>query len=204
MALTARLVVARKKHTVAVQKLISRYKGAAGLVIGPGGLRRPEGTGITLQVGAAYWLGASSSPKMVILTKVTDDMVSYKNYPFTGGEIRLERWIAADLLYRGTTTYLRNAGPHIEPELKRSLEALLRGGKGRKEDIDGYARMVMVLTPADDMKGEDLWRAAEEYGGVGGREGPDGYEYHVNTSKKMVEEAKNDRRFKVLKVTKDE
>lgn len=189
-------------HHRLVKTVVQRYKAAAGrAVLGPGGLERPTGAGITLQEGAAYWLGASSSPQMVILTKVTDDKVRYKAYPFTGSDKGMERWIAADLLYRGSTTHLRDYGRYMDPGLKHSLESLLKGGKGRKEDMDSYRPVTLVLTPADDKKGEDLWYAAEEYGGVGGREDDkEGYVYEVSTSKGVAEKAKNDRRFKVLEV----
>jgi len=204
MSLVQRLV-ARKKQADSVQKLVDRFKGAKApmgpMVIGPKGLQQPGGTGLTLQEGAAYWMGASTSPKMVIVTDVTDDRVKFKTYPFTGSPQVLERWIAADLFAKGTETYLRMYGSHMDPGLKHSLESLLRGGKGRKEDMDDYRPVTMTLAPVDDQKGEDLWYAAEEYGGVGGQQQGDGtMHYVVDTEKRNVERAKNDRRFKVLEV----
>jgi len=195
-------VAARHRHQTLLNRIAQRYRVAKGYAIGPGGLETPGGKNLTLQEGAAYWLGASSSPQMVILTDVTDDRVKYKTYPFTKGDQVMERWIAADLLARGTATHLKQYGSHMDPGLKRSLESLLAGGKGRKEDMDSYKPVTLVLTPADDMKGQDLWYAAEEYGGVGGREdAKEGYVYEVASSKGRAEQAKNDRRFKVLKVT---
>lgn len=199
MSLVQRLVD-RQKHASRVQRLVERFKTAGPMVIGPRGLQKPR-TEITLQEGAAYWLGASSSPKMVILTDVTDDRVKYKTYPFTGSAMTLERWIAADLLTRGTETHLKQYAAHMDPDLKRSLESLLRGSKGRKEDIEGYRPVTMTLAPADDQKGNDLWYAAEEYGGVGGLQQDDGsYLYEVNAEKRAVERVKNDPRFKLVKV----
>lgn len=195
-------VVARHRYQTLVNRVATRYREAHGnAVIGPGGLEKPLGK-ITLQEGAAYWLGASSSPQMVILTDVTDNKVKYKTYPFNKGDQTMERWIAADLLTRGTATHLKQYGSHMDAGLKRSLESLLAGGKGRKEDMESYHPVTLLLTPADDMKGQDLWYAAEEYGGVGGREDEkEGYVYEVSSSKGGAEEAKSDRRFKVLKVT---
>lgn len=196
-------LVERFKAARQTQTLVERFKAkmAGPMVIGPGGLEKPKGSGLTLQEGAAYWLGASSSPQMVILTDVTDKMVSYKRYPFTGPAQKLERWIASDLLARGTAQHLKQYGSHMDPELKRSLESLLRGGKGRKEDPDDYRPVTITLAPADAQAGKDLWYAAEEYGGVGGEEQPDGtMHYLVDTQKKNVDQAKSDPRFKVLKV----
>jgi hypothetical protein len=204
MSLAQRLV-ARKKQADSVQKLVERFRGAKAptgpMVIGPKGLQKPGGTNLTLQEGAAYWMGASTSPKMVIVTDVTDDRVKFKSYPFTGSPQVLERWIAADLFAKGTEMQLRQYGAHMDPGLKRSLESLLRGGKGRKEDMDDYHPVTMTLAPADDQKGEDLWYAAEEYGGVGGQHQDDGgMHYVVDTEKRNVERAKNDPRFRVVEV----
>jgi hypothetical protein len=204
MSLAQRLV-ARKKQAYAALRLVERFKGAKApsgpMVIGPKGLQQPGGKSLTLQEGAAYWMGASTSPKMVIVTDVTDDRVKFKSYPFTGGAQTLERWIAADLFAKGSETHLKQYGAYMDPDLKRSLESLLRGGKGRKEDMDDYRPVTMTLAPADDQKGEDLWYAAEEYGGVGGQTQDDGTMYYmVDTEKRNVEKAKNDRRFKVVKV----
>lgn len=184
------------------ERVAARFKEAAGMVLGPGGLEKPGGTGVTLQEGAAYYLGASSSPKFIILTKVGDDMLRYKEYPFTGKEYTIQRWIGADLIEKGTKTHLRQYGRYMDPGLKKSMESLLRGGKGRKEKIDDYRPVTVMVEPADDLKGQDLWRAAEEYGGVAGLVGDDDkiYQYKIETSKGQVEKIKSDRRFKVLKV----
>lgn len=200
----AQRLVARKKQANSVQRLVDRFKGAKApsgpMVIGPKGLQQPGGTSLTFQEGAAYWMGASTSPKMVIVTDVTDDRVKFKSYPFTGSPQVLERWIAADLFSKGTERYLQMYGAHMDPGLKHSLESLLRGGKGRKEDMDDYRPVTMTLAPADGMEG-DLWYAAEEYGGVGGQHQDDGtMHYIVDTEKRNAERAKNDRRFKVLEV----
>jgi hypothetical protein len=199
--MSASALVERVKAARQVQTLVTRFKQAGPMVLGPRGLEKPVGTGLTLQEGAAYWMGASSSPQMVVLTDVGDKKVKYKTYPFTGSAKEIERWIAADLLARGSATHLRQYGSYMDPELKRSLESLLRGGKGRRENLDDYRPVTMTLAPADDQKGQDLWRAAEEYGGVGGEEQDDGTMWYiVDAQNRAVEEVKNDPRFKLIKV----
>jgi len=201
MSLVQRLV-ARKKQASVTLRLVRRYKEALGpMVIGPRGLQKPGGTDLALQEGAAYWIGASSSPKMVIVTDVNDKLVKYKLYPFTGGALTMERWIFADLAAKGSEQHLKQYGSHMDPGLKHSLEALLRGGKGRKEDIEGYRPVTMTLAPADGQAGNDLWYAAEEYGNVGGQHQDDGSMlYVVDCEKREVEQVKNDPRFKLVKV----
>lgn len=184
----------RKRLAAELLRLAGRF------TLGPGGLGEPASK-ITLQDGAAYYLGASSSPNFVILTGVSDDRIRYKSYPFNGSELRMERWIAADLLTKGTETHLKTYGAHMDPDLKRSMASLLRGGKGRKEDIKDYLRVEVTVEATD--KDQDLWYVAEEYGGVGGLIQDDGTTHYVIiTDNKRVEQIKNDRRFKILNVKK--
>ena len=183
------------------KRIVERFKQAGGYVIGPRGLETPGGKGVTLQEGAAYWMGASSSPQMIALTKVTDDTLKYKAYPFNGGERQIQRWIGADLIEKGTKMHLKTYGRHMDPGLKRSLESLLQGGKGRKEKLDDYKPVQILAKPAAEFEGQDLWRAAEEYGGVGGVEIDDVMHYEIDGSKKQAEKMKSDRRFEIVKVT---
>ena len=53
--------------------------------------------------------------------------------------------------------------------------------------------------PAGKGRAEDPWYWAEEYGGVGGRESPNGYEYEINTNHGGLEKLKKDPRFKIVK-----
>jgi hypothetical protein len=191
------------------RKVVSRYVTALNLglipnrrVIEPSGLMRPGGANVTLQESCAYYLGASSYPDFVILTNVTDDQVAYESHPFNGKKHILERWIAADLIERGTRQGLQLHGAHLEPSLKQSMESLLRGGKGtRKEDLNDYRPVTIRAVAADSFIGQDLWRAAEEYGDVGGEDDDKmGMIYEISTSRRRAEKMKNDRRFKILKV----
>lgn len=188
-----------KNVTPLHQRVLDRYKKAGGWALGPKGLEPPKSL-ITLQEGAAYYLGASSSPTFVVLTDVSGDRVKYKKYPFTGSEQVMEKWIAADLLTKGTQTYLKMYGKYVPEDMRRSMESLLRGGKGKKEDLDDYKPVTIHLQNAEELKGQDLWRAAEEYGNVAGLETDDGMEYVVEAEQRQVEEVKKDPRFKVLKV----
>ncbi len=185
-------------HAILVDRVVKR---AGGYVIGPRGLEKPNPK-ITLQDGAAYYLGASSSPQFVILTDVSDKMVKYKSYPFDGSELRMERWIAADLLDKGTRTALKTYGSHMDPDLKHAMESLPRGGKGRKENMHDYKRVTVTVEPTEAYQGKDMWYAAEEYGGVAGGVDDDESvtQYHITTNNKSVEQLRNDRRFKVIKV----
>lgn len=173
-------------------------KTAAGYVIGPRGLQEPE-SGITLQKGAMYGLGASSSPSLVILTDVSDTKVKYVTYPFSGSPLTMEAWIAKDLLAKGTRTYLRNGGSYIDKKLKSSMESLLKGGKGISENMNDWKQVTIQAVAAEP--GKDEWRAAEEYGNVGGLDDPEhGMIYEIESFNSEVPKIKKDKRLKVLKV----
>lgn len=179
-------------------RVARRHLEAAGYAIGPRGLEETE-SGITLQKGAMYGMGASSSPQLVVLTDVSDSKIKYKVYPFQGSDKTIERWIGQDLLAKGTRTHLKYYGAHMDKLVKSSMESLLQGGKGRVENLDDY-KPIRVLTVSADPD-VDEWRTAEQYGNVGGLIGKDGEtQYEIDTYQKTLPEIKKDRRLKVLKV----
>lgn len=180
-------------------RVAAKYvKTAGGYVVGPGGLEAPE-SNITLQKGAMYGLGASSSPNLVILTDVSDTKIKYLNYPYNGSPSTMEAWIAKDLLAKGTRTYLRTYGSHIDKKLKSSMESLLKGGKGISENMNDWKQVTIQAVAADP--GKDEWRAAEEYGNVGGLDDPEhGQIYEIEAFNSEVPKIKKDKRLKVLKV----
>lgn len=180
-------------------RVAARYFAAAGYAIGPGGLTLTEG-GITLQKGAMYGMGASSSPDLVILTDVSDDKVKYVSYPFNGSPRTIEAWIAKDLLAKGTRQRLKQYGKYMDPKTKSSMESLLKGGKGRSENMNDWKQVTVQAIASEP--GVDQWRAAEQYGNVGGLDDDKhGMIYEIETFQKTVPEIKKDKRLKVLKVS---
>lgn len=169
---------------------------AKGYVVCAKGLEDPVGPEITLQKGAMYGMGASSSPQTVVLTEVTDSKVKYRTWPFQGGDKTIEAWIARDLLDKGTRTLLKRR--RLDPKLKSSMESLLRGGKGRVEKLEDYKPIEVEVEATDPSK--DEWYAAEEYGNVAGRQDGETMVYIIDMLQKELSELKKDRRFKVLKV----
>src|SRR5579863_962233 len=114
---------------VAARYQAARYQQAAGgYVLGPGGLEKPSK--INVEAGCIYGMGASTSPSMVYVTHVDDRMITYKAYPFHGGDKKIERWIGEDLMAKGSKTLLHMRGEWMSPELKQSLQSTLSGGKG--------------------------------------------------------------------------
>lgn len=174
----------------------------------------PVKSTIALHPKRIYFIGASSSPNMVITTQVTDDMVTYLQPP-SRKEIRAEAKIFAYLAQKGTETYLAR---HKEMEdrlgiktqgahLRASLADLLAGGKGMPVDPRDYEKVtaLVVPVPGADFSGErngDAWYAAEGYGNVGGLdvEGQKGYEISCMDRATLLD-LKKDKRFRIVKVT---
>lgn len=169
----------------------------AGYVLGPGGLEETS-SGITLQKGSMYALGASSSPQLVILTEANDSKVKYLMYPFDGSAQTMEAWIAKDLLTKGTRTWLKTYGKY-HPKLRSSMESLLKGGRGKVENLNDWKQITVQVVSAEP--GKDEWRTAELYGNVGGLNSDEhGEIYEIETFQKELSEIKKDKRLKVLKV----
>jgi hypothetical protein len=177
-------------------------------VIGPRGVEAPQA--MTVRPRRIYALGASTSPKLVYVTQVTDDHIRYKVYPFSGREIVIERWIGEDLIRRGSHAYLKHVGPHGDTELQAAVRESLAGGGG-DYDAKKWERWVVTAvatTPrrSPDRRGResDPWYWAEQYGGVAGRETPSGYEYLIDTTLAGYERLKKDSRFRIVSARREE
>lgn len=172
----------------------------AGFVIGARGLEKPSGGKLNILPKRVYWMGASSSPSMVFVTAVKGDSVSYLNSPFDGSPRRMQKWVAKDLIDKGTRTHLKMYGQHMDKRLKRSLEDMLDGGAGKSEKLADYQLQYALVRPAKE--GEDLWREAERYGGVGGVEVDGVMHYEIRLSGAALRELRANKKFVVVKTDK--
>lgn len=171
----------------------ARARNPGRFVIGAGGLTRPKS--YEVKKGFVYGMGASSSPHLVYITDVTADRIKYKNYPFDGRELVVERWIGEDLIRQGTETKLRdNEVLQRQYGFKRPIAVKINPRKYKP--VIAYA---IATVPAGKTRETDPWYWAEEYGGVGARETPQGYEYRINTSFGDLARLRKDKRFKVVR-----
>jgi hypothetical protein len=130
------------------------------------GLRKLEKGLITIQPNTIYFMGASSSPDMIIVTDADDDFITYTKYPHYKSQ-RIQRVIGEDLIKQGTETWLNSGYPEYQPELADSLKRMLAGEEGDTVNPADYQRVKMIAKPAEGHEGEDLWYEAEQYGSVG-------------------------------------
>jgi hypothetical protein len=145
-------------------------------------------------------MGASSSPHMIIVTKVQPDRFWYINPPSTR-EFVISTEIGKDLIMQGSETHLKSYARYMDPKIRKSLEALLKGGKGIAVDPADYESIEVFVAKGRGYEDEDLWRDAEQYGSVAGYESPTGGEnYRIVMDRGTLKRLKKDTRFKVLKV----
>ena len=176
--------------------------------IGSGGLRRLGG--MTVFPNQVYYMGASSSPDGIFVTRVTDDTVTYKQLYSMGKEQRIQRPIADDLIRQGTETWLKSGYSKYHPERARKFKALLAGKKQPPEKEEDYVRWevdaVATNPPTGKMTREtDPWYRAEEYGNVGSSEDPKhGTVYNITSVTGLeLKRLRKDKAFKVLSATRE-
>jgi len=107
--------------------------------------------GLYLAPSQRYFMGASTEPPMVIVTKVTDDKVHYYLFPYRKEQV-LKKEIAADLFRTGNKTWLRDPKSRKDPELRDSIKAVLNGNPGEKVSLDDYqfsSVQVKYVGPSD-------------------------------------------------------
>lgn len=160
-----------------------------------GGLRKLERRNITLEPGAVYALGASSSPSLIIITKADDNFISYRSYPYKK-DMRIERVIGEDLIAKGTETWLKTYGKY-HPEFARSMKSGLKGGKVTRYKLSDFERVTAYAEPVGGSDSE-LWRDAEQYGNVSFNTADNVFE--IETDGFRLKELRKDKNFKVVKV----
>lgn len=168
-----------------------------GFVVGASGLEKPSK--IAIFPNSIYFLGASSTPDHILVTKVDDKWIYYmRTYNLVS--TRIERWIGEDLINKGTNTWLKTYGSHF-PSLAKSLNANLNGKKGSengKAKPKDYEKWDAIVVPAKEDKSSrnDYWRDLEAYGSVGQlvKTG----EFTLTTTYKDLQDLKKDKKFKIV------
>jgi len=168
--------------------------GEGGFVIGARGLEEPSGKELRLQPNTAYWIGASSSPHLVIVDRISGGMVSYHD-PYDKKRSGAQEWVFRDLAAKGINTWLKTYAKY-QPEMAKTMRALLAGKKVRPNGAD-FDRFKVIVQGEGE---EDLWRAAETYGSVGGFVDTKN-KFEISLERSALDELKKDKRFTILKTT---
>jgi len=113
---------------------------------------------INLQPNQFVYMGASSSPDGIFITKVDSDYITYLQYPYTTKEYKIETRIGMDLISTGINTWLDSAYTRYHPETAKKLQAILDGKKVKPDDIKDYRYVSVVVVPSDK-----IIKAADNY-----------------------------------------
>ena len=112
----------------------------------------------TVTAGHVYYLGASDMPERIHVLAVTPDRIVYAK-TFRGTKTSIDRRSGEDLIARGCATVARRYAAY--PDVVKAI-----GAYADPAAFDRYTVNVRPVSGAWDHG--DSWRAAEEYGNVGG------------------------------------
>lgn len=150
---------------------------------------------IRLQKGVRYFMGASTSPREVVVVRFDGRTVTTMDV-YSREEAVTHRAAAEHLLATGCQTAMAKFGTNFPGETVRLL-ALLEGEDVEPEDLRDWDRVRITVRSTD---GSDRWRDAEEFGSVVGLE-VDGVEHlEIVGFRKDVEGVLSDNRFVVVSV----
>lgn len=137
--------------------------------IGSGGLRKLSDAGaIHIEKDSMYYLGASTSPDLIVVTKVDSKFITYRHWPYTK-DSKVEHRIGQDLISRGTTTALRSFGNRMDADEKKTLQANLKGERGPlngKRPFRLFQRVMVTFKPTSKTK--DFYSQAQAWGVMAG------------------------------------
>ena len=177
--------------------------------IGAGGMTALETGVIHLQADSCYYMGASSSPDKIIVTKVDDNWIEYvKPIDNNSKKMKIERAIGESLILDGSNTWLKTYGRFKEnKKIADTLQKNLDGKKGPQNgkvppsEFDRY-----VLTVKGTKGSNDVYGAAKQWGVIGHWNGKSGEEAEAELEvyKTYIPQIKKDKQFKVTKQKKGE
>jgi len=178
-------------------------------MIGAGGMTALETGVIHLEKNSVYYMGASSSPDQIIITKVQDEWIEYIKPIYNNSKkMKIERPIGESLILDGSNTWLKTYGRF--PENKKIADTLQKNLDGKKGPNNGkvkpseYDRYVLTIKGAKGSN--DVYGAAKQWGVIGPWNGKNGEEAEVELEiyKIYIPQIKKDKQLKITKQKKGE
>jgi len=182
-------------------------------VIGGRGMRQVD-TSLEIFPNRTYWMGASTSPDWVMVTKVDEKWISYFHISGSQKDLKIEKNIGQDMIKTALETELKLYGSTV-PDRAKYIKQLLKN-KNPKVDLStgknkpvkkDFERVELHIVPKKGAKakarGGDFWYDAEKYGGVGSKEEGGRTVYVVNSQRYIIDEIKKDKLFDIIKIEKD-
>lgn len=162
-----------------------------------GGLRKlPDSGQLNFKPGTECFLGASSSPKHIIVVKADPKWLYYVHGPEYKKERRIQRQVGEDLINQGTSTWVNSGMAKYHADAAKQMKKWLEGGKPVIVDPKDFQRVYIYAISADPSK--DMWRQAERYGGVGGIDVGDIMVYEIYSDYGRLRELEKDKTLQIL------
>lgn len=153
---------------------------------------------IHLVPNSVYFLGASSSPDQILVTKIDNKYITYRKYPYEQ-DLRIDAQIGSDLIAKGTSTWLSKGYGKYRPALKKTLELNLAGKKGPengKHKPKDYERIRVGIT----VNHSDPYGYAQQFGVIVGMfDEASGYVEIETNRRTLRDEIKKDRNITNVK-----
>ena len=109
-----------------------------------------------------YFLGASSEPQLIIVTRVSDSKVYYYSFPWKTDQ-SLRKDIAVDLMVKGCQTYLQNNKKSADQDLYNSISSVMNGRPGEKVSLEDFQFSRIQVRYGGPLKGDkDPWVELEK------------------------------------------
>jgi hypothetical protein len=170
---------------------------------------------ISIAENTFYYFGGGSSPNRVFVTKINNDTVTYKNFPFYYskeyfcmlGLFKAQVLDATKQKIKSEESYLRHGGKFgnidYHERLITELKAFLDGKPLPVENLEDFRKFEVKVrqTIDSEIEKKDFWYYCETFGG-GCSEGP-GYIIINGVYQKTVEEMKNSRHLEILDIWED-
>lgn len=165
-----------------------------------------KGNTLYLQPNTVYFY-AAPTPYKVVVTKITEDRVSYYSIDEDSGYASKESKPRAHLeqmLFMGSQDWLRHGGIKEDPLLAKHLKQLFSGKPVPAAQVNVYAylrgeEVVTVLVQALDPTDLSYYRRLKDYGVVSLLDSEKGL-IEVDLPRKDVSDLRKDVMFDVLKV----
>jgi hypothetical protein len=163
--------------------------------------------------GQRYFMGASTDPQMVIVSKVSEDYVWYNSFPFKKAE-KIKKEIAADLFATGSQTWLKDPKSKTDDELRSSIESVLNGRPGERVSLDDYQFSSIQVKYTGENSGDlEPWKELEtEYDVVVDSNLTNKQTYNLRMNNKELENFRAalqekpvaERNFKIIRIVTEE
>jgi hypothetical protein len=169
--------------------------------------------GLYLAPRQRYFMGANQEPKLVIVTRVGEDGVSYLTYPFKR-EQKLKKGIAVELFRLGSQNWLKSDKAGRDEDLQKSIQNVLKGTSGEEVTPEDYQYSSVQVKYTGSKSGDaEPWKELEqEYGVNVDSVLTNKQTYNLRLTNKELEKLTADirnkpidsRSFKIVKITSEE